>query len=188
MTLAYSAPVRANPEKSDRAIAADIGVDHKTVAAARKEITGEKVRTVTETLGDGRTSRCASARRRPSAGCWAPSDRNNEKPWLASNLTGAGEWSISAAVKAATSVTRISTSLHATARLAGRSYPCYYSAARPGHQAVERSLRLADRRARNPLVEDRALGHRRRPLGEAPPAAALASPGRSPLSHPEKHI
>ena len=28
--------IKANPEKSDRAIAADLGVDHKTVAAARK--------------------------------------------------------------------------------------------------------------------------------------------------------
>jgi hypothetical protein len=31
----------ANPQKSDRAIAADIGVDHKTVGAARRELTGE---------------------------------------------------------------------------------------------------------------------------------------------------
>lgn len=33
--------VKANPEKSDRAIAKEIGVDHKTVGTARKELTGE---------------------------------------------------------------------------------------------------------------------------------------------------
>lgn len=33
--------IAANPQKSDRAIAADIGVDHKTVGAARRELGGE---------------------------------------------------------------------------------------------------------------------------------------------------
>jgi hypothetical protein len=32
----------ANPEKSDRMIAAEIGVDHKTVGAARRKSTGER--------------------------------------------------------------------------------------------------------------------------------------------------
>lgn len=33
--------IAANPQKSDRAIAADLGIDHKTVGAARRETGGE---------------------------------------------------------------------------------------------------------------------------------------------------
>jgi hypothetical protein len=35
------AAIKANPEKSDRMIASEIGVDHKMVGAARRKSTGE---------------------------------------------------------------------------------------------------------------------------------------------------
>lgn len=45
--------VAAHPEKSDRAIAKDIGVDHKTVAKARKSV-GEKSPTAKRVGHDGK--------------------------------------------------------------------------------------------------------------------------------------
>lgn len=41
LRLAAEIAIAANPNKSDRAIATDLGVDHKTVGAARRELGGE---------------------------------------------------------------------------------------------------------------------------------------------------
>jgi hypothetical protein len=49
--------VKANPQKSDRAIAKEIGVDHKTVGAARKETTGECSPVESRVGQDGKTRR-----------------------------------------------------------------------------------------------------------------------------------
>jgi hypothetical protein len=49
--------LKANPERSDRAIAAEIGVDHKTVGAARKAATGEGSPVECRTGLDGKTRR-----------------------------------------------------------------------------------------------------------------------------------
>lgn len=51
-----AAAIAANPNKSDRAIAAEIGVDHKTVGKARRDATGED--SPVERVGlDGKTRR-----------------------------------------------------------------------------------------------------------------------------------
>src|SRR5262245_43523819 len=49
--------IAANPQKPDRAIASDIGVDHKTVGAARKESTGEHSPVEPRVGIDGKTRR-----------------------------------------------------------------------------------------------------------------------------------
>jgi hypothetical protein len=49
--------VTANPERSDRAIAKELGVDHKTIGAARKEMNGE-ISPVDKRIGrDGKARR-----------------------------------------------------------------------------------------------------------------------------------
>ncbi|HEX8837465.1 MAG TPA: hypothetical protein VF748_11055 [Candidatus Acidoferrum sp.] len=59
-----AAAVAANPEKSDRAIAADIGVSQPTVSRARKKTTDTSVSVERRTGRDGRTRRQPSLRRR----------------------------------------------------------------------------------------------------------------------------
>jgi hypothetical protein len=58
--------VTAHPEKSDRAIAKEIGVDHKTVAKARKSV-GEKSPTAKRVGNDGKRY-SATKRMTPAAG------------------------------------------------------------------------------------------------------------------------
>jgi len=60
--------LKATPEKSDRAIAKEVGVDHKTVATVRydKEATGEVPQLATTRGADGRTRRRHQAAQRKS--------------------------------------------------------------------------------------------------------------------------
>jgi hypothetical protein len=69
--------VKATPEKSDRAIAAEIGVDHKTVGAARKELTGEN--SPVERIGlDGKTRKMPQ-RDEPHAAVESTGDLERDK-------------------------------------------------------------------------------------------------------------
>jgi hypothetical protein len=80
--------IAANPEKSDRAIAADIGVDHKTVAKARRA-PGEKSPPAKRTGKDGKSY---PAKPKPKKTKSLPADDPIQEPYDADCITDQQRW------------------------------------------------------------------------------------------------